>query len=243
MQKPRIISFGQFNLYKGNRQDDKVNFRTSKSKELLAFLHENINKPVHKEKVMEALFGEENIEKANSGLHTSTYYLRKILGSMDCDKALEYKNGYFLFKDGCISSDILEFRKILKNKREKVENNPEMNENLLKLYKWKYLDGQNFMWSEDYEIWYEERFIKAITELTKFYFDEKEYDQAVRSAKRLIEVDTYNEKAYYFLIKSYIGKNEKAKAINAYDKLNETLAKELGIKPSSEMSELKKELL
>jgi two-component system LytT family response regulator len=241
-QVPHIISFGEFNLYKGKRQDDKVNFRTSKSKELLAFLHENINHPVHKGKALEGLFAEENPEKANASLHTSTYYLRKILGSFGFDKALEYKNGYFLFKEGLISSDVLEFKKIMNNRRDAIENNPEMYEKLLQIYKGKYLDKEAYAWSTDYAPWYEERFINAITGLAKFYFDRREYDSCVKASKRLIEEDPYNEEAYYFLIKSFLGKNEKAKAINAYEKLNETLATELGIKPSREISELKKEL-
>lgn len=194
-QISRIVSFGEFNLYKGNRHDDKINFRTSKSKELLAFLQENINHPVHKDKVVEALFGEENIQKANVGLHTSTYYLRKILGSFGCDKALEYKNGYFLFNDGYISSDILEFKKIFENNRDIAKSNSEIHERLLKIYKGKYLDGQDFTWSTDYALWYEERFIKALTELTKFYFENMEYDYAINTAKRLIQEDPYNEKA------------------------------------------------
>lgn len=247
MQVPRIISFGEFNLYKGNRQEDKVNFRTSKSKELLAFLNENINQPIHKGKVLESLFGEENFEKANAGLHTSTYYLRKILGLFGCDKALEYKNGSFLFKDGFISSDALDFKNIIinnnKNSRDTRESDYEMYENLLAIYKGKYLDGQDFMWSTDYGIWYEEVFINAIAALVKYYYDKSEYDSCVKSAKRLIEEDPYNEEAYSFLIKSFLGKKEKAKAINAFEKLSITLEKELGIKPSSEMNELKKELL
>jgi DNA-binding SARP family transcriptional activator/tetratricopeptide (TPR) repeat protein len=70
-----------------------------------------------------------------------------------------------------------------------------------------------------------------------------EYDDGEKYAKKLIELDEFNEEAYRILMKIYVKKGMLNKSILVFNKLNELLRNELGVLPEPKTQRLLEKVL
>lgn len=130
---------------------------------------------------------------------------------------------------------------------EEFESNPLEN---LMLYSGDFLKGFYIKESLEFEYWitelntyYKELFIKNSEKKIKENFNQKNFDQIELLIKKLLSIDSLNETAYLYLMKTYQVNNRYDKVINEYYNLQRLMEEELGIDPSKEIESIYSEAI
>jgi len=86
-------------------------------------------------------------------------------------------------------------------------------------------------------------YINIVEELSEMLEENKDIDDAIQMVRQLIRLDQLSERYYQHLIRLYITKRDKARAVRVYHQCVEILEKELGMDPSHETQILYREIM
>ena len=118
-------------------------------------------------------------------------------------------------------------------------------EQILALYRGNFLEGFSVYDSQGFEEWLmleRERLQQAVIEgfdhLVESYLAHAMYDQAIGQARRLIQLDSLREEAYFQLMTALALTGQRTAALEQYAQCQRVLETELGIAPSQELTEL-----
>lgn len=236
MKELRIELFGKFKLIYNRKVNSCI--ESNREKELLAYLLLNRETPQSR-KFLSFLFWADSTEaQAMNNLRKVLYTLKKNLPNPDRFLLSDHK-----FIQWNKSSpwwlDVAAFEEeILTAGKAEERNDSEQQISALKkasdLYK-------NHLFITCYEEWIESEREKlktayniCLNTLVNLLEKKRDYRSAIVYAKKLIELDSYNEVAYRRLMKLYSLNQERSKAIQIYNTCSEVLEKELGVKPSTD---------
>lgn len=144
--RPKLYmqTFGKFVIRIGN---DVVKWNRKKSSELFAYLLENRDIPVHKEKLCDLLWPDLEPRKALVNLQSTIYSIRKVFREYD-DREISIKfagDKYMLnIEEVCI--DMVEFEDAL-GQALKLQDKTLL-KNALGIYKGNYLEEEGWIWAE-----------------------------------------------------------------------------------------------
>lgn len=160
-----IQTFGKFVVKIG---EDIVKWKRQKASELLAYLLENRERPVHKEKLCDLLWPDLEPKKALVNLQTTIYSIRKTLGEYDNREiSIKYAgNNYTLhIKKVCI--DMIEFENTL----EKALDLKDITflKSALRIYNGDYLDEEGWIWAESRKELLRKKYTAALKNLKRAY--------------------------------------------------------------------------
>lgn len=105
IKKIYVNTFGEFYAAPIKAQDQRMHFRTNKTRELLAFLLHNRSRAVTKSELSTALFGDDSIRN-NKLLDVTIYYLRAAFRTMDLDNPVLFQDGGYSIFDNQIDCGI-----------------------------------------------------------------------------------------------------------------------------------------
>jgi predicted ATPase/DNA-binding SARP family transcriptional activator len=83
---------------------------------------------------------------------------------------------------------------------------------------------------------------RAIEHLLRFHSEAGDWDQAIAYGRRLTALDPWHEPAQYALMELYARSGQQAAALRQYRLYRETMAAELGLGPSAEMTALQEQI-
>jgi DNA-binding SARP family transcriptional activator len=84
--------------------------------------------------------------------------------------------------------------------------------------------------------------VRALERLLRFHSKAGDWDQAIAYGRRLIALDPLHEPAQYALMQLYARSGQQAAALRQYQRHQETMAAELGLEPSAEMTALQEQI-
>jgi LuxR family maltose regulon positive regulatory protein len=105
-----INCFGSFAIYQDGQP---LNCKSSKARELLAYLVHNEGKPVGWEKIVEAIWPDYPYENAHVSFHSAIYLLRKFLEKYSLLDILDSSRGSYRIRPEMIECDCYELNRIL----------------------------------------------------------------------------------------------------------------------------------
>ena len=231
-EKPRRIyvrSFGRFSVE--SEDGEKMNFRTVKAEELLAFLIHHQGNPVSKEKIMGELWYDRDADRAQSILYTTLYQLRKdlenfglsnvvensrreggicrLLWSPDYWDCREYTDAYKQYKDGRLSI-------------ENVKRVVEIHQN-------GYLTDNGYVWTGEKRAELELNCSELLQSIVDAEVQKQRFEFALIYLKKWAEIFPFNESIYTKIIAIYLIMNNKEAAILHYQKIKKMFAKEVNL--------------
>ena len=107
----QMFTFGPFRVSWGAAGAGAANWRTAKTRDLLAyFCHHRA--PVSKEEIFEDLWPDLTPENATGIFHTTLYYLRRLLDNAGCRGAIVYGGGRYGLRPGLYGSDRQQFEEL-----------------------------------------------------------------------------------------------------------------------------------
>ncbi|GIN61469.1 hypothetical protein J27TS8_14620 [Robertmurraya siralis] len=239
-RSPLVIKcFFEFQVFKNNQP---LNFKTSKVKELFAYLFTHINSYIHRDLLIENLWPEQEFKKAKINLHTCVSHLRKMLTQ------LGYQNG-ILFSDQCYSlcidnfdCDAFYFHQIA-SKYNKVDSTNINNiKEAIQLYTGGYLEMNGYEWANEKTVEYH-RLMTSLLTKTIDYFKTADTIEALSYLQLYLKLNPYSDEIVNQTMELLISMGNRAEAIRIYQNYRKLLNDELGIEPNETLSLLYKSLI
>lgn len=203
-------------VFRGNK---RIVFPTRKIEALFYYIF--VNKEAAREELASLLWPEADQQTGRKNVRNALYYIKK---SIDMDAIISPNNSIVMFNSEIqVCSDL-----------ERLLSDDEW----IDAYTGDFLQGFIVKDEETLENWilesrdkYRSIYVQKLYEKIKEDFTKNDYESVEQCARRLIEIDEYDERAYRVLIKALAGMNMYNKAEDVYDKLCEKLNKDLGIIP------------
>lgn len=193
-----------------------------------------VNKVVSRDELSGMFWADSSEQKAKTSLRNVLYKLRRLFNKdiiVSTNKSIVSLNESLELK-----LDVDEFEKnTMKN---------------LSSYKGDFLKGFYLKNTIEFENWilesreyYKGKYIGIYLNKVEKAYEVEAFDQIEHDIRKILQIDSYNEKAYSYLFGYYKKKKRIDKIINEYHIYQEILEEELGISPSEEIANLYKEAL
>lgn len=139
-----IHTLGKFVVKIG---EEVVKWNRKKSAELFAYLLENREMPIHKEKLCDLLWPDLEPRKALVNLQSTIYSIRKILREYDSrGVSIKYIGDNYLLSVKDVYIDTVEFEDILE--KGLISKDKDLLAKALSIYKEDYLEEEGWLWTE-----------------------------------------------------------------------------------------------
>jgi len=237
----KIQCFGEFEVYSSSN-NQPLKWRTSKSKELMAYFFQNRGIPISKWKICDVLWPEGNQDKIDINLHTTIYKMKKTLRDFNVDVDIKFINKSYIMNINNVYSDVDEFESLIDNKMDIKNSNIENYEKAFSMYN-NYLEENDYYWSLEIKEDYLQKFIKISRGLADFYIEKDNYNDAVRVLKRGLEMSPLEEDLHETLLYIYVSTEDRVSFIQHYNSLLELFTEELGIEPRNSLKGLYKKMV
>jgi ATP/maltotriose-dependent transcriptional regulator MalT/DNA-binding SARP family transcriptional activator len=222
----QAFGLGQPRAQVGGHEVTDLEWRAEKSKEMFFFFLCN-RRPLRKDEIVAALWPDLADEKTTSAFHSNMYRLRKALYQ---DVIAKDSGRYILDPRGKFAFDVEEFQGALKNADEAPKGSPEairFMEKALAVYKGQFAPDFYSEWAETLRWQLEEQFMSLLGTLATAYSQQGEFKKAADLSQRIIELDEFNEAAWYRLMSSYIQSGQTEAAKYCYNRYVGIITKEM----------------
>lgn len=105
------------------------------------------------------------------------------------------------------------------------------------LYRGEPLPGFYEDWAQGFRDSVHDHYATALRRLVHWYLADRQFDQAVSTAKRLVGAAPLSESAHRLLMSAYAGRGDRAMAVVQFRRCCATLSRELNIPPAAETTE------
>lgn len=239
----KVFAFGRFSIE--NENGDKLRFRTAKTEELMAFLLHHKGRALTKERIMEELWYDRELYKAQAMLYTTLYQLRKDLenfGLVDIIRSNRKDGGSCHVAWNPDFWDYLEFVEILDRQRENSLTDRDKKYFTL-LYRTGYYEENGWRWALEKQAELEFEFEKHMELFIGEELKAESYETALLYLKRLAELLPYNESIHIRIIAIHLLLNHREVAFTYYRKTQAAFAEEAEDSFELDMDQLVREPL
>ncbi|WP_368505013.1 response regulator [Alkalihalophilus sp. As8PL] len=224
-----ITSFGGLVVSYG---DHMIKWKTSKVKELFAFLLTHHDQYVDRDHILDQLWPEYDYKKAKVYLHTSISYLRQLLKGYGYVSVITFQANKYKLRLDQFQWDLLAFDQLDIATFKLTDDNVGQMEKVIEAYKGDYLEREGYDWAREKMILIQAKYIKLLEHLSDYFQQIHARDLYVCMVKRLLQQNPYSEKYVQQLMNYYIHVGERREAIKVYQDFKELLNEELGIMPA-----------
>ncbi|MFN0146478.1 MAG: tetratricopeptide repeat protein [Dehalococcoidia bacterium] len=233
-----IQSLGQMRVAVGGREVSDEVWASLKSKELF-FLFLANRDGLRKEKAVERLYPELEMEKCNSAFHSNLYRVRKALYH---DSVIKRDGAYLLNPEGEFCWDIEEFQSILARATELPAGSDErarLHQQALELYRGPFGEAFYSEWAGTLRQRIDQRAQESLATLAGYYAAKSDYEAAASCMQQLLARDGANEEAAYQLAAYRARAGQPAVALAFLDDYGRALQRDYGIALSARARDLR----
>jgi len=245
-----IRLLGGFDVRLGD--SEVVGFESRKARALFAYVAAHYGQPVGRDQLAALFWPERQEAPARRNLRQALYNVRSTLhGALDVPDILcSTRSSVQLSPDVECWLDTRAFREALRLGLAGERSDPHQLAVAARLYRGDFLDGFLAYGGAAFEAWLcseqarlRELAIEALRALVEIYFMRGEYRIGLRMALRLVELDPLSEEAHRQLMRLYQMAGRRGRALEHFEELERTLARDLGVEPASETVALKEAIL
>ncbi|MDO8614369.1 MAG: tetratricopeptide repeat protein [Dehalococcoidia bacterium] len=233
--------FGNLRVEMDGREITDLEWRSEKGKEMFFFFLCN-RRPLRKEEIVTALWPDLPEDKTTSAFHSNMYRLRKALYQ---DVIAKDSGRYILDPNARFSFDVEEFQGALGQAEAatKAGENPiPMLDKALELHKGPFAPDFYTEWAETLRWQMEEQHMSLLTTLAASYNQSGDLKRSAELCQKILEVDEYNEAAWYRLMSSYIQSGQVEAAKFCYNRYAQIIAADEGADEVAEFEEVCREI-
>lgn len=237
-----IALLGTFELREGERIASAGSWRTTKAKEMLAFLAVARDRRAPRDTIAAALWPDADRSAAVSNFHYTLYSLRQGLAGRGLDASIgvaRRSSVYVLEVRGEGGCDVDEFVAELAAARSRQSDGAERDAILglrraLALHRGAFVEDLRGDWIDEAREGFERRYDSALAALASLELRAGEAEAAIRSARLLIARDPLDESSHRLLLEGLDESGQGAEALRHYRALEKSLRDELGVVPQAE---------
>ena len=230
-----IKTMGHFQI--GWAGEAPIKWRIEKNRELFAFLLHNEGTEVTKDRIIDQIWSDCDLDKASHQLHNSIYYIRKSLEDYGIgQEQLHISRGYcLLLGDVCYDRKTIEMRfREFKGRKPSVDELEE----LQGLFRGDYLQFEDWAWAAyDREILSKQE-TDLLLMLAGGYLEAGEYKKAETALRKGFLRNPFEENITVLFLELCRKNGEKAKAARHYTEYCKYLEDELAILPGEKVRKI-----
>ncbi|KGX84726.1 response regulator [Pontibacillus litoralis] len=232
----RINVLGSFSFELDGGEREIILWRTKKTQELFLYLLFNRNQLVRKSTLIELLWPDIELGKANALLYTTVYNVRKNISMyknhfMLLQSTLE---GYVLDTENVVL-DVDEWREKVSELPKLIESTVNQYEEAMNLYTGAYLQDYDYLWTEGERYKYEQQWLAVALQIAAFYVKQGKIKEAKQWYTRICADAPLVEEAYFALMKIFAAEKDHVSVHRQYQILENVLHEELDVAPSDEV--------
>ena len=217
--------FGNPRTTVGGQEVTDLEWRSEKSKEMFFFFLCN-RRGLRKEEIVAAIWPDLPEDKSTNAFHGNMYRLRAALYK---DVIAKDSGRYILDPQGQFRFDVDDFQKALEQANAAPKDSPEAiaaMEKALAVYKGQFAPDFYSEWAENLRWQMEEQYTSLLATLAAAYTQAKEYKKSADICQKIIEMDEFNEAAWYRLMSNYIASDQTEAAKYCYERYAQIVAQD-----------------
>lgn len=212
-----------------------LQWRTVKAQELFIYLIQQKDQLVRKDELIDLLWPDSNLEKANALLYTTVYNIRKAIEPLRDFFTLKKVTGGYILTTNQVVVDVDEWKQNMKNLPTLSSSTVTFWEECLEQYKGDYLMEFDYWWAEGERYRLKQLWIRKSMYLANWYQKVDHDERAIQVYNAIIELDIQNEDAYFELMKIYAKQQDGIAVDECYSSLQESLQLEIGSEPNEQI--------
>ncbi|NLY74836.1 MAG: hypothetical protein GX075_05995 [Firmicutes bacterium] len=239
----RIRMFGPFQVFCRNTEITSDNWRTIKSRDLLAYLiHQD--RPVNTDQIIEDLWPNLNSDKASAVFRSNLYYLRRTLTRFIDEELIIRGTKCYQLRHGSVVTDRCEFEKMAGEFLRKpiTDSIIDKLEESIALYRGDYLADLDYPWVLPIQEELKNMLFEIKRRLSIYYFEHKDYRKAVDHLRQLMAVKPFSKENLALLMRSLAQIGDIQGVKEQYLIYAKKVFEELGSSPSVEIKTLYNDL-
>lgn len=251
MSKEQILeikTFGTFSVTVNGRSVTDTSARSGKIWTLFKYIITHRSTPIPTDKLIEVLWPDDEIEKPINALFTLVYRLRGILNSYFDEKQnfiIFHHDCYIWNKDSPYTLDAEQFENGCTTLDSSVGYTDELlqkGHQTFNLYQGDYLPELPEDWVVPVNYYYKRLYSSLVLKMSQLYAQKGDFNSIIKLCERAIDLDPYEESHHIALIDALIHLGQPSQALAHYDFITYILQKDLGVKPSNALLELRKKM-
>jgi len=242
----RINGLGQFAVWQSRRRIPDQPWNRRKAGELTRFLLLKPNHSAGREEVLDGLWPDSSPSTAMAQFHQATSTLRHIL---EPDLPDKFPSRYLTVEGERVflnlpPGSVVDFERFEQNLPSAIRSmNIDDLEQALSLYTGELFPMDRYSdWSASRRESIEELYQRGLLALGQAYFQQKQYFESLECARKILSRDAWNEDAVLLGMQSYVNLRDFPRALRIYLDLEQTLMKELNLKPRADLRALANQL-
>ena len=232
----KIQCFGQFMLM----ETDDPKWRTSKAKDLFAFLVHHRGLYVPKDSIIDSFWPDLDREKASNLLYTNLHNLRKMLADLGYPDVIIYSNGTYKVNREKLSVDVDEFLRVWKQIDSSSNITTDVIEAAVNRYRGDYFAMEGYEWAIETQSHLEHVLIDMLKNLTARLAGSPEKQE--RYLLKWLDKEPYSSLVYAMLFQLYAAKGDVTSLVKSYRTMTSRLRSELGVEPDPTLTILYNDL-
>ncbi|QHQ61240.1 response regulator [Anaerocolumna sedimenticola] len=215
-----------------------IQFTSSKSSELMAYLVMHRGRLVSKWRIMEDVFNGMAQSNAETYLNTTVYKLRKALEPHGMKSAIISAEESYKIDLNEVYADIIDFEDRITSIYQLDESNLEKAIQTEKLYSGELFGEKDYSWSLPEKERISEVYFSFAKKLVNYLIDNMKLTVALHITKKLNNFNELDEEINYLLMKIYSLQKNRSLLERQYERYKKILKSELGLSPDNSMVEL-----
>lgn len=238
-----VFLLGPLRVHRGGRPITDRAWRTSKAKELFAYLLSREDRSASRDELLEILWPELSIDSAVSNFHFTLHSLRRALqpglepGASSSFVILSGRR-YHLELPTNTKVDAWEFKAHISEgarlmRARLIDQGIAELKRGIELYHGDYLSDLYVDWAEAERADLSRMYLEALRQMGWIAYARRDYDQAISYASAILTKDNYIEEAHRLLMRVACETGNPALALRQYEQLCTLLKDELGTRPQA----------
>lgn len=233
----KCFCLGFFRVFAGSTEIGAHGWRTTKARDLLAYLVHCGGRPVPKDELLDALWPEADPERASVLLHTNLYQLRRELQrATGCRELIVHANGSYRLLPGSYATDVYDFERLILVAREETAGASKRVaalERAVALYAGDYLGNIDYPWAAETREKLQRLWFQAREQLARIYLEQGDYPRAMEHLRVLLGANPFWEEGHRLAMQAYAAVGDRRAAARQYRRLVRLLRQELGVAPEA----------
>ncbi|MBN1954533.1 MAG: hypothetical protein JW900_05715 [Anaerolineae bacterium] len=236
----RVVTLGCFEVRQGLRVVPEAAWRLRRAGELFRLLLFSRNRALSREQAIETLWPEKSPRAANTPFHQATSALRRAL---EPDLPDKFPSRYLEVEGGRVALHLPPGSWLDWETFEQHVHRGEW-QAAVALYAGELCPDDRYAdWATVPRERLAQQFVAALLALAGNQLDAGDPQEALVSARRVLEADPWQEKAVLLGMQAYLALGDRAGALRLYRNLERVLHQELGVAPQAELQKLYQSLV
>lgn len=237
--QPIVCCFKSLHFKRGvhSKEAIDVQWRTSKARELFAYLIHEREQFVRKDVILDLFWPDADIKSGSAQLYTTIYQIRKTLEKISFPINITSSVNSYKLELNEVGLDFEIMEKELKEIAFITQDISRKYKKLLELYIGDYFEEDDYLWATSEQNRLRILWVTNLKRLADFYINQDNHSEAILIYLQLQDVQPFNEESYFMLMKLYDKFGDRQLVQAQYKSFAKMLEEEYGEEPSLEVKE------